>query len=462
MPLLAVNNLRNQNQNAEEMTSREELLALAAQLDADGASQHVVFEASGAPEQQPASEAAQRRQRACELVRANEAARLLGLLTSPPPPTSSSSTAAAAAAAAAAALPAWPRSELPVPPAPKSLKRSANPTPKVPRAVRNGVIARLAAEHALLLAAAAAAEPAPKSASAADSSSASASAPASSASSLTSLLVEAVRSSPSLRRAAAALALKQEEASVFGPSTGKETYLSRARATTALSARTSAAEVSAAALQLAANRKRKGGGEEEGDGGGSGEEKREKREKRNPAPDPNPTPLPLLRRREQMEREEKERKEREEEARRREPQQPLQQLEEAEIDWEAAAAEPQPQRNQQPRAAAAAALPSPRSAISAVVSAALAPFVDNKQVSKEAADSAAARAVSKVLGSFLVSPLAARAERKKGRGGGEKEKDDALMNAAVAAFLTDSQRGRIAAFARRCLDAEERRREAIG
>ena len=458
-----------------EMTSREELLALAAQLDAEGASQHVLYQDDGAPEQ--ASEAAERRRRACELVRANEAPRLLGLVA----PRTSSPTSSSTAAA-----PPWPRSEVPVLPPPKSLKRSA-PTPKVPRAVRNGVVARLAAEHALLLAAA---EPAPSAAPKSDPPASSASASASSASaSLTSLLVEAVRSSGSLRRAAAALALKQEEASVFGPSSGKETYLSRARATTALSARTSAAEVSAA-LRLAKRKKCGGGGgggdggsDEEG-GGSAEEEKGEKGEKgekkkRNAAPDPNPTPLPLLRREEQMERERKEQR-KEREARREQPPPPpqlppppqslplplpLPELEEEPIDWEAAAAasEPQPQREQQqqqPRAAAAAAaaapLPSPRSAISAVVSVALAPFVENRQVSREAADSAAARAVSKVLGSFLVSPLAARAEKeeKRRKGGGEK-----ALNAAVAAFLTDSQRGKIAAFARRCLDAEEERKK---
>ena len=53
-------------------------------------------------------------------------------------------------------------------------------------------------------------------------------------------------------------------------------------------------------------------------------------------------------------------------------------------------------------------------------------------------------------------PLAARAEKeeKRRKGGGEK-----ALNAAVAAFLTDSQRGKIAAFARRCLDAEEERKK---
>lgn len=392
------------------MTSREELLALAAQLDADGASQHVQFQAAEAP--QPASEAAQRRKRACELVRANEAARLLGLQV---PSTPSSSTPATPAAP-----PAWPCSELPVLPPPKSLKRRA-PAPKVPRAVRNGVVARLAAEHALLLAASAPAAPA-----------------GSRASSPASLLAEAVRGSAPLRRAAAALALRQEEASLFGPSTGKETYLARARAATALSARTSAAEVHAA-LESSRRRERGGGG---GDRGGGGEDGSGDKKRRRPAPDPNPTPLPVLRE-QQREREEK-RKAKEDKKRKEEPQTlPLPpQLEEEPIDWETAAAAP-PQQRQRHHLAA---LPSPRSAISAVVSAALAPFVEGRQVSREAAAASAARATSKVLASFLVTPLAAvaaGAERREGKAG--------ALNAAVAAFLTDSQRGKISQFARKCL-----------
>lgn len=386
------------------MTSREELLALAAQLDAEGASQHVRFQDADADVSEPASDAGQRRQRATELVKANEAARLLGLILS-----TSSSTSAAAAS------PPWPRSELPVLPPPRALKRTA-PMPKVTRSVRNGVIARLAGEHALLLAAAAAATPS-------NDSSASASA---SASTLTALLVEIVISSPSLRRAATSLALKQEESAVYNPSTGKDTYLARARATTALGARMSAAEVQAA-LQVAKTRKGRGDDSDDEEGG---DENGNKKKRRKAAPCPNPTPLPLLRK----EQKEKEKKEEEEE---RQALQPLP-LEEEEIDWKAAGeqedARPQP------------ALPSPRSAISAVVSAALAPFVENKQVSKETAEATAERAISKVLGSFLVSPLAAKAE-KRGK-----------LNAAVAAFLTDSQRGKIAEFARKCLDAEERRR----
>jgi hypothetical protein len=401
-------------------TSREELLALAAQLDAEGPSQHVQFRDANVSEQPFTSVAALRRRRACELVRAGEAAKLLGLVVVSTSQTSLSTSTSSTP-------PAWPRSEVPVLPPPKSLKRSAAP-PKVARAFRNGVVARLAAEHALLFAAAAATTPT------ANAEAGNGDAPTSSStspSSLTSFLVEAVRASAPLRRAAALAAFRQEQSSVFDPSTGKETYLSRARAATALSARTSAAEVRAALLLHSAKKKRK---DAEDDDDNDDETDNKNKKARNPAPDPNPKSLPLLRR----EREEKEEREGAKKNEREEEKEPLP-LEEVDLDWRAPA--PTTSQSHDP-----SLLPSPRSAISAVVSAALAPFAENRQVSQETARAASARAVAKVLASFSVTPAAVKAE-KRGK----------LLNAAVAAFLTDSQRGKIAEFARKCLDAEEKK-----